>query len=67
MRLITSLMLVLLAGTTHAGVLTGKVSNTNGEAMAGVLVRMTALEGGVLEILCLDPYFEPAAIESAQG
>ena len=25
-----------------------------------------ALEGGVLQILCLDPYYEPAAIETAQ-
>ncbi len=25
-----------------------------------------ALEGGVLQILCLDPYYEPAAVETAQ-
>ena len=67
MRIITTLLLSLLAVSTQAGVLTGTVSNEEGRAMEGVLVRLTDAAAGVSESVYTDAQGRYVLVTTLQG
>ena len=67
MRIITTLLLSLLAVSTQAGVVTGKVSNEEGRAMEGVLVRLTDAAAGVSESVYTDAQGRYVLVTTLQG
>ena len=67
MRFMTTLLLPFLAFSAQAGVLTGQVSNEAGEAMEGVLVRLTDNRAGISESVYTDAQGRYVLVTTLQG